>query len=291
MRTPPRLMPALVTPFDRRGELDIDAHRHNLTALSDLGIEGFLLAGSTGEGSFLEAGERSLLTETLRSELGAKPFVLVGIWAESVRQGLAQIAEAERSGADGVLVVTPTTLARRSVAVQVAYFEGLARQSPLPVLLYSVPPNTGYALDLDAALSLAQLDAIVGMKDSGGDAVRIQRIVDGAPDDFLLFNGASRSIALAMTAGAYGAITASSNFIPRAIGQLVETSFESPRKGIGMQPGITALTAAVESLGIPGVKAAATAIGLRPGMPRPPLKPLPKGKARSVAEHLQTFDR
>lgn len=291
MRTPPRLLPALITPFDRRGDLDLGAHRHNVTALAERGISGFLVAGSTGEGSLLDPGERTLLIEAIRSDLGTRTFVIAGIWAESVRQALAQIAESDRAGADAVLVVTPTTLARRSVAVQVSFFEAIAKQSPLPVLLYSVPPNTGYSLDLDATIALSQLETIVGMKDSGGDAVRIQRIIEGAPDDFLMFNGATRSVALAVIAGAHGAITASTNFVPDHMADLVATTRRSPRKGLDLQPPITAVASDVESHGIPGVKVAAEAIGLRPGLPRLPFKPLPRAKSRMVAQRVQAFDR
>ncbi len=284
MKNPPRLMPALVTPFDRRGELDSSAHAHNVGALAEMGIEGFLVAGSTGEGSLLEPGERSALVEGVRSALGAKPFVIVGVWAESVRQAQMQISEA--SDADAVLVVTPTTLARRSVAVQVDYFGAVAESSPLPVLLYSVPPNTGYALDLTATIELASHANIVGMKDSGGDAVRIQQIIDGAPDDFIMFSGASRSISLVMAAGGHGAITASTNFAPRRLMELVTNARKSPRKAIEMQSGVTELCASVESHGIPGVKAGAAAIGLQPGYPRAPLSRLPKRRAAAIEKLL-----
>lgn len=277
-------MPALVTPFDRNGELDGPAHAHNVKTLSELGIDGFLVAGSTGEGSLLEPGERSALVEGVRSTLGSKPFVIVGIWAESVRQAQQQIAEA--ADADAVLVVTPTTLARRSVAVQVSYFEAVAASSPLPVLLYSVPPNTGYALDLAATIELTGRENIVGMKDSGGDAVRIQQIIDGAPDDFVMFSGASRSISLVMAAGGHGAITASTNFAPRQLMELVSTARKSPRKAIEMQSQVTELCAAIESHGIPGVKAGAAAIGLRPEYPRPPLARLAKRQATAIERLL-----
>ncbi len=185
-----------------------------------------------------------------------------------------------------MLVVTPTTLARRSVAVQVDYFTAVADSSPLPVLLYSVPPNTGYALDLAATIELSGQENIVGMKDSGGDAVRIQQIIDGSPDDFIMFSGASRSISLVMAAGGHGAITASTNFAPRHLMELVTTARKSPRKAIEMQASVTELCAAVEAHGIPGVKAGAAAIGLRPGYPRAPFSRLPKRQATAIEKLL-----
>jgi 4-hydroxy-2-oxoglutarate aldolase len=275
-------MPALITPFDKNGEIDLEAHRNNVGVLAELGLEGFLVAGSTGEGSTIEPGERSALVGTVRVALGARPHVVVGIWAESVRMAMAQIAESAEAGADSVLVVTPTTFARRSTVTQEAYFRAVAEASPLPTLLYSVPPNTGYALDEQVTARLSAHPNIVGMKDSGGDAVRIQRIITAAPDNFLLFNGASASLSLAMAAGAHGAITASTNYMPGLMMALVAAGRRSTAKAISLQHGVTAISAGVEAHGIAGVKAASPAAGLRPGTLRPPLASLDKKTAAVV---------
>jgi 4-hydroxy-2-oxoglutarate aldolase len=275
-------MPALVTPFDRTGEIDHRAHRHNVGTLSDHGLDGFLVAGSTGEGSTCEPGERASLVAGVRNSLGSRPFVVVGVWAESVRMAMTQIGESADAGADAVLVVTPTTLARRSVALQEAYFTAVAKASPLPVLVYSVPPNTGYALDEAATMRIAQHPNIVGMKDSGGDAVRIQRIITGAPDDFILYNGATASISLAMAAGAYGGITASVNYMPKALRDIVALARRSPAKAIEAQSKLTEISAVVEAHGIPGVKAASVVAGLEPGSSRAPLAAVDKKTAARV---------
>jgi dihydrodipicolinate synthase/N-acetylneuraminate lyase len=281
-------MPALITPFDKSGALDLDAHAHNLGRLTELGLGGFLVAGSTGEGSLLDPGERLALTKVARDTLGAGPTIVVGVWAESVRQAMVQIDEAAEGGADSVLVVTPTTLARRSVPAQIAFFTAVAKASVLPVLLYSVPPNTGYALDLDATIKLSNFRNIVGMKDSGGDAVRIGQIIAGAPDDFVLFNGATRSLALAIASGAHGGITASGNFMPTQVADLIATSRKSTARGVAMQPSVTALASAVESYGVPGVKAGAElGIGLRAGSPRAPFSPVSKSVRNTLAASFQ----
>src|SRR5665811_1671533 len=102
MKFLPRLLPALLTPFARSGVLDLDANRHNLTALAGQGAKGFLIAGSTGEGPYLEPGERTALLETARDTLGNNPFLLCGISAETTRMALAQAAEAEAGGVDAV---------------------------------------------------------------------------------------------------------------------------------------------------------------------------------------------
>ena len=284
-------MPALVTPFDRYGDIDLQAHETNLRVLADRGIRGFLIAGSTGEGSTFEPGERGTLVELQRRLLGRSSYVMVGVWAESVRLAMGQVDEAAEAGADSVLVVTPTTLARRSVDAQRRYFTAVGSASPIPVLLYSVPPNTGYALDEAAALELAQHPNIVGMKDSGADAARIQRIIASTPDDFMVFNGASASVSLAMASGAFGAITASTNYIPGAMSEIVTATRKSTSKGFSLQPEVTAVTRTVETHGIPGVKAASSAAGLDAGLPRAPFKAVSSTLARRLVATAQRFDR
>ena len=89
-----------------------------------------------------------------------------------------------------------------------------------------------------------------------------------------------------MAAGGHGAITASTNFAPRRLMELVTTARKSPRKAIEMQSAVTELCAAVEAHGIPGVKAGAAAIGLRPGYPRAPLSRLAKRQANAIEKLL-----
>ena len=125
MKNPPRLMPALVTPFDRRGELDRAAHAHNVGTLAEMGIEGFLVAGSTGEGSLLEPGERIALVEGVRTTLGAKPFVIVGVWAESVRQAQQQIGRGRRAR-------TPCSSSHRRRSLAGAWLYRSTTSPPLP---------------------------------------------------------------------------------------------------------------------------------------------------------------
>lgn len=262
-------MPALVTPFDQTGQLKLADHRHNLGLLHDLGLRGFLIGGSTGEGPLLDVHEREFLLQAARYQLGRRPFLLVGVVAESVRQALGQIGEAE--GADGVLVLTPTTLARNSLVIQRRFFTAVADASPLPVLLYSVPRNTGYQLDEELAVELSAHPNIVGMKDSGGDAVRIQRIVAATAEEFLVFNGATASVMLAVAGGAYGAITASTNYLPKDMGELVALARRRSPAANALQAKLAGIARQVESLGIGGVKAAAAHIGLLPGFPRLPL--------------------
>ncbi len=277
----PEYMPALITPFTQRGEIDRKAHTHNMRVLADYGIEGFVIGGSNGEGPFLEPGERERLVRAGRRR---KAHFMVGIAAESTRIALAQVAEATEGGADTLLVLTPTTLSRGRDDAVVDFYRAVADRAKIPVLLYSVPPVTAYSLPLELVARLSRHDNIIGMKDSSGDVVRLQSIIDATPGDFTVYSGASKALTAAMAVGCYGAITGSGNYAPELVLQTLRTAKENPAKARRFQKRLSNLSSDVEAHGIPGVKAAARAAGLEPGYPRQPLTRLSRGVETSIAK-------
>ncbi len=267
-------MPAIITPFDDQQELDLDAHRHNLSFLGELGYEGFVLGGSTGEGPLLENGERRRLASASRESLGDEAYLLCGINAETNRAAKGQIAEAAEGGADAALVLTPTTLSRNRTNFVSAFYQEVADESPLPVFLYSVPGVTAYSLPLEAVWKLAQHPNVLGMKDSSGDAIRIQRILTGLPDNFALYNGSAQSVTLTVAAGTYGVILAAANYVPQLSLEVVAAALEHPPGDMKSQNRLTVANDAVARYGIPGVKAASEMVGLQVGRCRAPLLPI-----------------
>ena len=277
----PEYMPALITPFTQRGEIDTKAHTHNLRVLSERGIGGFVIGGSNGEGPFLEPGERERLVKAGRRR---KSHFMVGIAAESTRTALQQVAEATEGGADSLLVLTPTTLSRGRDDAVVDFYRAVADTAKVPILLYSVPSVTAYSLPLELVARLSRHDNIIGMKDSSGDVVRLQSIVDTTPGDFVLFSGASRALTAAMAVGCYGAITGSGNYAPELVLKTLATAKVNPANARKQQKRLSSLSADVEAHGVPGVKAAARAAGLEPGYPRQPLTRLTRGVETSIAK-------
>jgi len=269
-------MSALITPFDDDGDIIAEAHLHNLRLQASRGVTGFVLGGSTGEGSYLEQGERAGLVVQARNGLGPDPFIMCGVQAQSVRQAIRQVDEIATGGADAALVMTPTAQARGNHDAIQRFFESLAEVSPLPLFLYSVPAVTGYDLPAEIAAALSAHPNIVGMKDSGGRPLHTKQVVQTTPDDFLVYGGSSATLTQAMAAGAVGAITASSNYLPELISAMVITSRISVSEAEPMQARLTQATKEIEVFGVVGTKAAAGAAGLWTGIPRKPLQPVPR---------------
>ncbi len=262
----PVAMPALLTPFGPTELIDLEAHQRNVAKLAASGVGGFLIAGSTGEGPYLEPGER---LDLVRASVDAAPdqTVIGGVHAETLRTALSAVEEIEEGGGGGALVVTPTSAVRGRTSLVVRFYLDVAEASAIPIMLYTVPSVTGWELPVEAIADLALHPNIVGMKDSGGDASRLGDIHDAISGGFIVYAGASRALEASHALGAHGAITASANY---AFG-LVERAAKGDTEA---QSSLTALAAIVERHGIPGTKAAASYAGLEAGNARRPLQPV-----------------
>lgn len=275
-------MPALITPFTDAGSVDVSAHRHNVALAGDWGATGILVAGSTGEGPYLERHERGALVSHAKSVI-QDMVVLCGIFAETDRQAAEQIGEATDAGADAVLVVTPTTLVRGRDRLVGDFFERTAEASPVPVFIYTVPLVTGYELPIEVITTLTQHHNIHGMKDSGGSASRIGELRDVLDDNFIVYAGASAALLESAALGAHGAITASGNYAFDVVGR-------AARGDRNAQAQLSAVTAAVQRYGVPGTKFAASLRGMKAGESRLPLQPLSDEAQRSVGEAVDRLD-
>ena len=274
MRALPRTLPALITPCIADGAIDPNAHRHNLNTMAAAGVEGFVIAGSTGLGPYLVAGERAVLVGIGREVLGPEVFLLCGIQAESIAQAQTQLEEAVAAGADAALVMTPTTLIRGDDARVAFFYRVLADASPLPLFLYSVPATTGYQLPIEIVAELAAHPNIVGLKDSGAEAKRVVPLASAIADGFTVMAGSSRVLNEFVLHGAHGAITASANYAYDLVSKALDNEYA--------QEELTPLAAAVQRFGLPGTYAAAEAVGLTAGAMRLPLQPLEAGERATV---------
>ena len=284
MRTPPHYMPALITPFDEDGDIIFEAHYHNVNLQVERGVIGLLIGGSTGEGPYLEPGERKRLLHETRLQLGADVYLACGVAAQSVRQANAQVQEIAEGGADAALVITQTTLARGNHEAIKRFFEAVAEATPIPLILYSVPAVTGYELPVDVAAALSEHPSVIAIKDSGGRPVHMKEIVQATTDDFMVFAGSSSTLGQAMAAGANGAITASGNYVPELVSSLVLTSRSSVSDADPMQRRLTEATKEIEAFGVVGTKTAAAAAGLWTGIPRKPLQPIARTQLARIAQ-------
>ncbi|MCU0624928.1 MAG: dihydrodipicolinate synthase family protein [Gemmatimonadaceae bacterium] len=281
------ILAAATTPFGADGALDAAAAATNAAALIDAGLQGLVLCGSTGEAPLLDDGERDALLAAVRPHVPTDRWLLMGIGAESTRQTIARAQRAGAGGADAVLVVAPHYYTNAMTpAAQEAHYRAVADASPVPVLLYSIPQYMHFALDAEVVGRLASHPNVIGIKDSGADAVVRDSYQTLAPAPFAVFTGHAPSLRIALATGCEGAILATGCIAPAlclAIAEAVHGGDEA--RGRALQQALTRLATEVAvTFGVPGLKAAVDAAGRVGGAPRAPLLPLSDAAREQVVQ-------
>ena len=201
-------MVPVVTTFDARGEsLDVAAFSANIQAYIDAGISGIVVAGSSGEAPLLTDAERAVLVEAARGVVPGDRWLIAGVGAESTRQTVERAREAAKRGADAVLVVPPHYFPQSTTADAVlAHYERVADESPVPVLLYTIPQYVHFTLPAAVVARLAAHANVIGMKDSGGDATVLAGYLASQSSSFSVLTGHGGTLVAAVAAGVRGGI-------------------------------------------------------------------------------------
>jgi 4-hydroxy-2-oxoglutarate aldolase len=285
----------VVTPFDpRTGELDRRGFERNLQAHANAGLRGVITAGSTGEAPLLEEAERTALVALARATLPADRLVIAGAGAESTRTAVRFAVTAAAEGADAVIVVAPHYYGdAMGSASLLTHYRRVADESPIPVVLYSIPKYMHFALAPAVVAELAAHSNVVGIKDSSGDLDLLSAYLGAQSDDFRVLTGNGASFAQALERGASGGILAVALFAPGLAVEVYESMLRGDRAaGFEAQTRLGPLAAQiVGGLGVPGVKAALDDVGLAGGPPRQPLLPLLPADRERVAALLRTATR
>jgi 4-hydroxy-tetrahydrodipicolinate synthase len=237
------LYPPLVTPFDDRGAVDLDALERLAGELIADGADGVVALGSTGEPLALTPAESAAVIDVCArvcAEAGA--LLIVGAGSADTRTAIERHeALAAVPGAVASLAVVPYYV-RPSEAAVVRHFQAVVERSPVPVLVYNVPPRTGVGLGADAILEIAAIDGVAGMKQSVGcvDADTV-RILAEAPEGFAVLCGDDAFILPLLALGAAGAIAASAHLCTDRFARLVRD--QAPSDAAALLPLVLALGA------------------------------------------------
>ncbi|XP_048109227.1 4-hydroxy-2-oxoglutarate aldolase, mitochondrial isoform X2 [Alosa alosa] len=182
------------------------------------------------------------------------------------------------AGADAVLVVTPCFYrGRMNSKALIHHYTKVADASPVPVVLYSVPANTGLELPVDAIVCLSQHPNIVGLKDSGGDITRIGLIIHKTRlEDFQVLAGSAGFLMAAYAVGAVGGVCALANVLGEEVCELERLCMLGDwEKARELQHRlIEPNTAVTRKYGVAALKQAMEWFGFHGGATRSPLQPL-----------------
>ena len=276
------------TPFIN-GEIAYDKLEQNMKFWLGSKLAGIVVMGSNGEFVLLNRTEKEKLIAAVCEQAHGRKPVIAGTGAESTEETISLSKKAAELGVDAVLVVTPHYYkgSMTDAALKKFYFD-VAEASPVPVILYNMPRNTGINLSPKLVAELAKHPNIIGIKDSGGNIVQIAEIVNSTPSDFAVFAGSASYLYTSLALGAKGGTLALANIFPNECAQVQEL-FEAGRleEAKVLQLRLMESNAAVTSRwGIAGLKAAMDILGHFGGEPRPPLLPLGEAEKEELKQIL-----
>jgi 4-hydroxy-2-oxoglutarate aldolase len=282
--------PPVLTPF-RGDDVALDRLAANLRRLDAHPLAGYVVLGSTGEFPLLSESEKERVIETARAETPRSKLLIAGTGGESTAAAIRFTKRAAAIGADAALVITPSYFkAMMKPPALVRHYRAVADASPVPVLLYNFPGNTGINLEPDTVARLAEHPNIRGVKDSSGNVPQAAEIVRMTPKTFQVLVGSPIALVPALMLGAAGGILAVANLAPRECCEIQRLAMagqwaEARELTYRISPLATVVSA---RYGIGGLKAAVDLLGGYGGPPRMPL-PAPDGDAiEEIREILAT---
>ncbi|MEY8337637.1 dihydrodipicolinate synthase family protein [Lachnospiraceae bacterium 62-35] len=260
------------------GEIDYEVMKNNICRIwNQSSLSGIVIMGSNGEFVYLNEKEKKDVIQAVCDTIAPGKHVVAGCGCESTAETIELCRYAASAGAKAALILNPNYYKKAmNDTVLEVFYNDVADGSPIPVVLYNMPGNSGVNLSSRLVEKLSVHPNIIGIKDTSGNIVQIMEIIRDTPEDFSVFAGSASFLFPAAAAGAEGGTLALANVFPDEcvkLYQLVkEGKFDMAAK---LQMALLEINAAVTAgFGVPGLKAALDLVGGQGGFPRKPLLPL-----------------
>lgn len=264
--------PAVVTPFNKNGKLNITEFKRLLDFQIKGGVNAVVVLGTTGEASTLSEQEKNAVAITALEYVNGKIPVIIGAGGNNTKEVLKRSKRFAKMGADALLQVTPYYNKATQKGL-IEHFEKIANAANIPQILYNVPSRTGVNILPETVKTLSNHPNIVGIKEAGGNLAQLSELLRILPKHFAVYSGDDENIFTTLALGGKGVISVVANILPKETSDICWNFFEGNfKKSRELQFELTPIIKALftEVNPIP-VKAALNAMGFNVGAPRLPL--------------------
>lgn len=270
------IIPPMVSPVTNgTGDINVEVTKAFTQYLVDGGVHGLFPAGSIGEFPSLTRSQRAVLIEAVTESAPEIP-VLAGCGGTSIAQVKTLIADASSAGADAAVVVTPYYFSASQNGL-CTFYEQIAEDAELPIILYNIPQLTGQNLAKDSVARLSEHPNIIGMKDSSRSFEYFANVGRRVPDTFSLLQGSPELAIPSLDIGADGLVPGPSNVLPGLLANLyhAHTSGDRTRALEIIQSKLLPLIDVMRPISsAAALKFLLQEIGFAVGNPLPPLEPV-----------------
>jgi 4-hydroxy-tetrahydrodipicolinate synthase len=280
-----RALCAMITPFTSDGDLDLDTAGKHAAGLVADGCDGLVLSGTTGESPTTTDAEKTALLRAVREAVGDGVPLVAGVGSADTRHTVQLAQQAEKAGADGLLVVTPYYSRPPQAAVE-AHFGRVADATGIPLMLYDIPGRTGTRIEPATLLRLAEHPRIVAVKDARGDLPHGVKAL--ATTDLAYYSGDDPMNLPWLAVGAAGFVSVTGHVVADQL-RALHAAFEAGdhARAREINTALLPVSRAMDRVGgVVFAKAALRLVGLDVGEPRLPLPPADDTQMRAIAADL-----
>lgn len=283
-----RLVTAMVTPFDDQLEIHWPMVDQVVDHLIATGTEAIVVAGTTGESPTLTKEEKLELFLRVKERAKGKALVIAGTGGNNTKESILLTKKAEEAGVDGIMLVVPY-YNKPSQEGLYRHFRAIAEETSLPIMLYNIPGRSGINMNESTVIRLSQIPNIKAVKEASGNLSQIAKIIEGTPEDFLLYSGDDSMLLPILSIGGHGVVSVASHIVGLEIRQMMDAFFAGKveeaarlhRKYLKIFEGLFFTSSPAP------VKAALEIIGIPVGGLRLPLVPLTDEEKEKVKAFLQ----
>ncbi|MCK9219113.1 MAG: 4-hydroxy-tetrahydrodipicolinate synthase [Bacteroidales bacterium] len=215
---------AIVTPFKKSGAIDFDAYEQILNFTIQGGANFIVALGTTGEAATMSKLEKKTLIEFSVRIINNRVPLVIGVGGNNTSDVVLTIHGTPFKGVDGLLSVCPYYSKPQQEGIY-QHFMTIAKASPVPVILYTVPGRTSSNISSATTLRLANdCENIIGIKEASGNFDQVYQVIKNRPKDFLVLSGDDSLTLPLIAAGADGVISVTANAFPEEFSQMVKLS-------------------------------------------------------------------
>jgi len=285
-----RLLTAMVTPFDDKGEVDYEQAKKLALALLASGSDGVLVVGTTGESPTTVRAEEYRLFREIKKAVGGRGTVIAGTGSNSTAEAIEATQEAEKIGVDACLLVVPYYNKPTQEGLY-QHFKAVAESTSLPCIMYNVPSRTVVNMTAETVIRLSKIKNIIGVKEASANYEQIAKIIQETGDDFFVWSGNDSDTFPIMALGGYGIISVVSHLVGKQIKRMIDSFLQGKiAEAAAIHRHLLPLVNAMFIVSNPiPVKYAVNQVGFRVGKPRLPLTEPDEKTAQIIKDTLKKY--
>jgi 4-hydroxy-tetrahydrodipicolinate synthase len=206
----------MLNPFTKDGKVDTNAMSQSIDFVIEHGVHGLVFLGSTGEFPYIQMKDKKKIVDIAVDVTNGKRPVIIGTSAFGLDDVLELSQYSQNAGADGLMIAVPIYYQLSTESI-ITHYETIASKIDLPILLYNFPATTHLEMTPDIVIKLAEIDKVIGIKESIRDLTQVEAVIKGVKKPFSTFVGGSTYLLDALKMGGAGAADPLANMLPEYV--------------------------------------------------------------------------